>query len=348
MVIRLLVIFLLFCQPAWAAWPDARVVRMLDGGSASFVDVGGKVVLISCAHRTIDTAINVGDSVPFECNDGSRGTATVAAVAKFDLAGEPLSDCAIYSFPGSVGPNVKPLKISQRPLQPGDKVWVCGFPYPQFQFLSRSTKVISDGSTLWLAGESTPGESGGPVINAYGELVGTLSISTNQHTTGCCGRAVESQFCNSFTANWCGGGGCSNGSCGYIYQQQGYSAPQQPRTYSPIPAPPAVKTPAPQPTLDWTEWRKQQSDMIDAQNKRMDEGFKSVVVAINGQPKCNCQPTDLTEINAKLDSLSLAFGELQKKSAEQPKPFYLRVNPSAPYQPVSPGQYVTLPLDKAK
>jgi hypothetical protein len=192
-------------------WQDSRVVFMSDGGSASFVDYGGKTLILSCAHRDIKTHVEVGQQYAYQCFDGSHGVATVTAVAPFNIGNDPLSDCATYAFTHKPD-NAKTFTISNRPLSPGDRVWVSGFPMTAPGYFSRSTTVLSlANGTLILDGPSTPGESGGPIVNQYGELVGTLTASALDGTnTIACYRDTEIQLCQG-----CCGGGCSNGSCAY-------------------------------------------------------------------------------------------------------------------------------------
>lgn len=251
--------FLVLCSTAFAQgrWPDARVVCMLDGGTASFVDVGGKVVLISCAHRTETSSVSVGYRVNYQCNDGSKGVATVIAVDPYNGVQEPLRDCSIYDIGGKF--NGKAFKISAKPVRPGDTVWVCGFPQDLPGFCSRRTTVISDVGTLRLAGRATPGESGGPIVNADGELIGTLTGFDGDGTTVCCGRSSELMlcqrmgFCPSGGCGSCSQGGCSNGMCGpgaypaSPYTGPVYQQPSRPPVYQPTQpltqSPPPVATP---------------------------------------------------------------------------------------------------------
>lgn len=241
-------------------WADPRIVYMTDGGSASFADVGGKTYIISCAHRTATTSVKVGERVGFLCNDGTNGTATVAAVDPINLNSEPLHDCAIYSFVGTLDKAVRPFSISKRAMRRGETVWVCGFPMSR-GFSCRQTTLVSDDGTLVLAGQSTPGESGGPIVNSDGELIGTLTAtSAEERLTVCCGRGPELALCQNLLAQCgsCQSGscgscqmGCSSGSCQGYYQQappQYYppTRPQQPTTPT-IPSRPSVTSiPGPQ------------------------------------------------------------------------------------------------------
>jgi hypothetical protein len=234
-----ILVALVLSIPALAGWSDARIVKLSDGGSGSFLDLGGKVYIISCAHRTNTTAVKVGAKVGFTCNDDSRGTATVVAVSNFDLDSEPISDCALLAFEGDV--NCTPFKFSERPLERGAPVWVSGFPQNKPGFWSRRTRVISDSGTLWLEGPATPGESGGPIVNEHGELVGTLTATTSDGRTMCSGRGVACELCQ----NYCGPGCCPP--CQQFFcppRQQQRPPTQAPRQQPPRELPPIQpKTP---------------------------------------------------------------------------------------------------------
>lgn len=192
-------------------WPDSRVVFMSDGGSASFVEYAGRSLILSCAHRDVTNHVEVGQQYDYQCFDGSHGIATVTAVAPFNIGSDPLSDCATYSFTHKPA-NAKAFAISNRPLSPGDRIWVSGFPMTAPGYFSRSTTVLSIANgTLILNGPSTPGESGGPIVNQYGELVGTLTAAAVDSSNSiACYRDTEIQLCQG-----CCGSGCSSGSCSY-------------------------------------------------------------------------------------------------------------------------------------
>lgn len=151
------------------------------------------------------------------------------------------------------------------------------------------------------------------------------------------------------------------GGCGPWYcepQQQYYQGPrQQPRQQGPqpdgqqtppvgapgtpqfesLPGPPPVQTPpqAPEPTFDWDAYDKQQKEILE-QQKLQNAELHSLLVIIQKQQGCQCKPTDLTEINAKLDSLTVQIQNVQpqQQPAPDPKPapvgarrLYLRAVP---------------------
>lgn len=241
-----------------ANWIDARVVS-IDGAAGSFVDLGGKTYIITCAHRSATTSIELGQRFEFTCFDGSHGVATVAAVIPINLSSDPLRDCALLTYTGGT-PSRKAFKFSNRELRSGETVWVCGFPMDRPGFWSRRTTVVSDAGTLTIDGTSTPGESGGPIVNTDGELVGTLTASGSDGRTICVGRTVHYELCQRFCGpqgcGFCPGGNCNQAVItGPIYTPQPRPQPQ-PQTQQPqqpsatIPGPPGPAGPAGPPGKD--------------------------------------------------------------------------------------------------
>lgn len=224
---RRLTLFLCLLMPSLASaqpttWADNRVV-FLAGATGSFVDIGdGNVRIISCAHQNVHASVRVGNVVECRRYDGASGTARVVAMAPFKLDGSAISDCAVYEFSAGLDRGIKPFRIGQQAAAQGDRVWVVGF--PMGRFWSRSTTVVSGNGTLYLAGNGTPGESGSPIVNTKGELIGILSggegdgetMETSRNFyTRCSNRDVAISVCNGLLAQ-CGPNGCgpcANGWC---------------------------------------------------------------------------------------------------------------------------------------
>lgn len=82
---------------------------------------------------------------------------------------------------------------------------------------------------------------------------------------------------------------------------------EQSRSVPSVPAalPPPVKN---EPTIDQAALAAQAKELIEAQKKSTEE-LHSLVIAVGKIPQCNCQPTDLTEINAKLDAVIAGQGK---------------------------------------
>lgn len=115
----------------------------------------------------------------------------------------------------------------------------------------------------------------------------------------------------------------------YEVRPQKPLAPVQPVT-------PAMPTPAPQnppsPTIDAQALKQHEQAIRDALAQQL-KVEQSILVAIKEQPRCNCQPTNLSEVNAKLDALAKTVASL-KVSPPAPAPaasgtpaYYLDVRP---------------------
>ena len=88
--------------------------------------------------------------------------------------------------------------------------------------------------------------------------------------------------------------------------------PAEPEFKPLLPPPPPVQTPPMEPKV---EPEPIESKLVPIQ-KRIDESQAATIAAIEAN-KCNCQPTDLTQVNAKLD---LILAGVAAKPTEPPKP----------------------------
>lgn len=355
---RVLVVLLL-CSTSLAGWPDNRVVKLADGGSGAFVRFGDGVAILSCAHRTATTNVPIGEQIGYRCGDDSQGVAIVRGRAGHEDRGGTLYDGAILSA-SHVPAGVVPLTISEQPLNRGEQVWICGFPLGG-RFVCRTAAVIEDGGALLLVGGSTPGESGGPILNRRGELVGTLTgCTTDNRETLCCARGVLAELCRRVQLAWCPGGVCPQ-----QFRPQANVVIRPPQAAPPQVMPPQVRPPQPQPPADWkepfatqqAEVKKLQTDVAALQQQ-----------AANSKPcECgDCCEKLRAEFTQKIETLAAAqvtinnelaavqqmplptpnYDAIAAEVAKRLPPINMRVNPQAAYQPVKLGQYVTLPLDK--
>lgn len=338
-MLRALVIVLLLVSPLSAGWPDNRIVRFDDGGSGSFIRVGDATVILSCAHRTIDSSVQRGERINYTCGDDSQGVGTVIAVYPIDVNSNPFHDAAIYSIDRPPPADVEPFELTRRETPPNTKVWVVGFPMPAMSFRSRITRTLGYDGSLLLAGPSMPGESGGPIVNEHGEIVGTLTGVRGGNVTYACSAAVLGNLCREVETTW-----CQNGRCGQS-QSQIYVQPQ------PHPQPSPAPAPAPQPTPD----KSAECQQLAAKIENMAGEITSLQKQLAHVKECGCGDC-CAKCDAKIaaaiagikipqpqainiDAIVAAVGARQQ-------PFYMRVDPRADYQPIKPGQYVTLPLDR--
>lgn len=99
---------------------------------------------------------------------------------------------------------------------------------------------------------------------------------------------------------------------------------------------PAMPAPSPQnppsPTIDPQALKEHEQAIKDALAQQL-KVEQSILVAIKEQPRCNCQPMNLSEINAKLDALARGLASLNT-SPPAPTPaasgtpaYYIDVRP---------------------
>ena len=193
---KLLAIALVFCfaaaaegrpgfQPAPSfAPPNPAVVRVVapdrDGmslGSGSLVEVNEYFgLVVTNWHVVRDAAGTVGVIFP----DGFRSAATILRVDRdWDLAA-----LAIWR------PKVRPIAISNQPPRPGEMLTIAGYGSGPYRAVSGPcTQYVSPGDNfpfemVELAAPARQGDSGGPILNSRGELVGVLFGSSFGKTSG--------------------------------------------------------------------------------------------------------------------------------------------------------------------
>jgi hypothetical protein len=201
--------------------PIARIENTVGSGhyfgSGTLVDVASssvnpRGVVITCAHLFPQGVGQV--TVAF------TGAAAVSGqVLKLDQA----ADLAAISIPA---PAITPVEIAERYPQRGEPVVSCGFGSDGRLLCNRGHVlgyVVTLGSrgreTLELSGAARQGDSGGPVLNERGLMVGVL-FGTN-------GRVVDATYCGRVRAFLAGlsarfGGGAGGSSA----QPPGEAQPQ--------------------------------------------------------------------------------------------------------------------------
>ncbi|MGQ9576471.1 MAG: S1 family peptidase [Thermoguttaceae bacterium] len=174
------------CQAGGPA--RAAVVRVVHAGGCGTSYGSGTLVasrdrrglVLTCAHLFRGGAGAI--TVAFQ--DGRRhGARLVAADEAWDLAALEIAD-----------PAVQPAAIATDPPRPGELLQSCGFG-PDGRLGCIQTRVLGYArtelnrthETLTLSGEARPGDSGGPVFNARGELVAVV--------WGTDGRTIEGTYC---------------------------------------------------------------------------------------------------------------------------------------------------------
>lgn len=150
-------------------------------GSGTIIhDDGRRAVVLSCAHLFREGTGQVQVRLP----DGRTVAANQKAIdTTWDLSALEIS---------SVG--ITPINLAANAPQPGQRLKSCGFgPNGIYQCNTGTTQGYASGSTgktyetLCLTGSARDGDSGGPVLNLHGELVGVL--------WGTDGRTVHATYC---------------------------------------------------------------------------------------------------------------------------------------------------------
>ena len=159
---------------AFASAPQSEAVVLVMQGRAvcagSFIDDKGLIV-------TAYHCVAAGGRPGIQTQDGRKAVGKVVATL-------PGADLAIIQCPALAGGPFFPI-AGETPEQ-GEKIWVVGHPFgvrPGSGFLagtlrwSTSEGVVSvvGGRALQISAPLNPGNSGGPVLNEEGELVGVVS-----------------------------------------------------------------------------------------------------------------------------------------------------------------------------
>jgi len=168
---------------------DARPIARIENttaagrilGSGTLVDIDGSIgLVVTCAHLFREGVGQVAVSFP-------DVPAVQGNVLKLDVA----ADLAAIAIPA---PAITPVELAQQHPERGEPVVSCGYGSDGRLFCNRGQVlgyvVIVGGrgrETLELSGAARQGDSGGPVLNQRGFLVGVL-FGTN-------GRVVDATYC---------------------------------------------------------------------------------------------------------------------------------------------------------
>ena len=155
---------------------DERTVSRRSEG-ASRTSTGTAFAVYN--HNTLVTAFHVidgADSITVSCNSGGSGLARVVKV-------DPSNDLALLEIDFSTAGF---LSIDEVELRVGQKVFTLGYPVPEIlgANIKYSDGVVSSlsglrgaASLLQITTPIQPGNSGGPLLNERGELVGIITSS---------------------------------------------------------------------------------------------------------------------------------------------------------------------------
>ena len=145
--------------------------NLISGGSGFLID--GKGFVVTNAH------VLKGNSAIVVNNNGDEFNANIVFVdAKQDLAILKINDEDFKNV------KVLPYSIGSVNADLGEEIFTLGFPKTDITYtqgyLSSNTGLNGDTSTYQIQMNSNPGNSGGPVFNKNGELIGILSSRQTQ------------------------------------------------------------------------------------------------------------------------------------------------------------------------
>jgi len=175
--------------PAQRQTPHPAVVRIVapEGASTSYgsgtlIDVRGDYALVLTNWHVVADAKGTIEVV---FPDGFRSAAKLVTTDKtWDLAA-----LAIWK------PNVAPVTLATRPPQPGEPLSIAGYGSGDYRMASGyCTQYVAPGMNhpyemVEVSAAARQGDSGGPIFNSRGELVGVLFGTSFGTTSGTyCGR----------------------------------------------------------------------------------------------------------------------------------------------------------------
>jgi len=173
--------------PKKVRWSDPRIVRIEGGGTGTIIDVDGKPYVAMFAHGHAGSPpVQLGQRFIVQAYNGKRFSTTAAAV-------DVQSDCSLLKFHAGYRAAIPLMRVATRPPRAGERVRTAGFPMSQ-ELRDRLTQVLAaSAQEIHIAADSIQGDSGAPVVNEDGELVGILVsgriTEDNQKIQGsfCCG-----------------------------------------------------------------------------------------------------------------------------------------------------------------
>jgi hypothetical protein len=154
--------------PEKVRWDDPRIVRIKGGGTGTIIDVDGRPYVAMFAHgHAGKPPVQLGQRFIVQAYNGRRFTTTATAV-------DVESDCSLLNFPAGYRAKIPAMRVAKLPPRPGDRVRTAGFPMSQ-ELRDRLTQVLAaSAQEIHIAADSIQGDSGAPVVNEDGELVGIL------------------------------------------------------------------------------------------------------------------------------------------------------------------------------
>ncbi len=171
--------------PEKVRWADPRIVRIKGGGTGTIIDIDGKPYVAMFAHGHADSPpVQIGQRFIVQAYNGRRFAATAAAV-------DVQNDCSLLEFHAGYRADIPLMRVATRPPRAGDRVRTAGFPMSQ-ELRDRLTEVLeASAQEIHIAADSIQGDSGAPVVNENGELVGILVSGRITEDN----RKIQGSFC---------------------------------------------------------------------------------------------------------------------------------------------------------
>lgn len=168
---------------------ERKTIKKTKSGTGTAFAVYNPQTLIT-AHHVIEGA----DSVSVTCHSGGSGKAEVIKV-------DPSNDLALLKIDFSTSGF---LSVGDVDLKVGQKVFTLGYPVPEILganvkysegVVSSLSGLMGAASLLQITTPIQPGNSGGPLLNEQGELVGiitsTAAVSAFMRYTGTLPQSVN-------------------------------------------------------------------------------------------------------------------------------------------------------------
>lgn len=232
-----LLLLLVVCQP------DAAVVRIEN-------HVGNGVVYSSGAL----IAVNGDRGFVLTCNHAFEELNSAKTVTVKDRYGHACTGHVVVQSPAldvagvlcAARPSAIVIPLARLPPSEREPVTALGFGPPSRGFLSRTGSVLgymqevgrADAAECGYVALSTPvdkGDSGGPILNARGELVGVISSSDSQFSQACHVGIVRGVLRQLKHYQWCLHGNCNRPQL--TIPPPSYAAPTPPPRIQPIDEP---------------------------------------------------------------------------------------------------------------
>lgn len=313
----------------------ARTVGEVDCGSGTVIDTrDGYSLVLTCGHVVRDAATS---QVTVQFRDGRVAPGTI-------LRWSDAPDLAAISVPVAARaytPIARQAPVIRQP------VTLIG------RLLVRAGAVLTVNTyraNVTLGIPAVSGDSGGGVFLQTGELVGV-----------CWGSADGEAFVVPLAdiQKFVGEVQVRQTGCRWVRDNCGNwvkICDQQPASFVPPSQqqqpPPAVQQPAatnqPAPTTGANCNCTQNFAAINVRLTQITAELTALRAQLAATKPCECGDVD-TKIAAAVSTIKVPapnVDELAAAVAARQQPFYMRVDPRADYQPIKPGQYVTLPLDK--